>query len=145
MSGQLHLAIPVPVYPPPTFPPRPRAIKGFGLSLFAGIITMLAGIAATILALLFPGDVPAWLAPYIYGGVVMGVVLGTLIFLGAFLIWLRYLALGGIIVFLASLANVYLILVYFFTMPYWPYVIMLMGLVALVIGVIGAILGISGK
>ncbi|MEM2943109.1 MAG: hypothetical protein QXT81_06775 [Candidatus Bathyarchaeia archaeon] len=145
MIDRILLAIPVPVYPPPTFPPRPRAVKGFAVSLFAGIVTMLAGIAATILGLLFPGDVPGWLAPYIYGGAVMGVILGTLIFLGAFLIWLRYLALGGIIVFLASLANVYLVLVYFFTMPYWPYVIMFMGLIALVMGVIGAILGISGK
>ena len=137
--------MPVPAYPPPTFPPRPRAVKGFALSIFAGIVTILAGIAGTLLALLFPGSAPPWLAPYIYGGVVIGVVLGTLIFLGAFLIWHRYLALGGIIVFLASLANVYLVTVYFISVLYWPYVVMIMGLVALVFGVIGAILGIAGK
>ena len=145
MSSELSLMMPVPVLPTPTFLPRPRAVKGFALSIFAGILTMVAGVMATILGLLFPGDVPAWLSPYIYGGVVLGLVLGAIILLGAFLIWHRFLALGGIIVFLASLVNVYLVLVYFFTMPYWPWVIMLVGLLALVIGVIGAIAGIAGK
>jgi hypothetical protein len=146
MSRRPLLAIPVPVpgFPPPTFLPRPRAVRGFALSLIAGIITILAGIAGTLLAILFPGDVPGWLAPYIYGGIVVGVVLGILIFLGAFLIWQRYLALGGIIVFLASLANVYLVLVYFITVV-WVYVVLAMGLIALIFGVIGAILGIAGK
>jgi hypothetical protein len=146
MSRGLLLAVPVPVpvFPAPTFLPRPRAVKGFALSLIAGIITILAGIAGTLLALLFPGDVPGWLAPYIYGGIVVGVILGILIFLGAFLIWQRYLALGGILVFLASLANVYLVLVYFITVV-WVYVVLAMGLIALIFGVIGAILGIAGK
>jgi hypothetical protein len=146
MSREFLLAIPVPPpgFPPPTFLPRPRAVKGFALSLIAGIITILAGIAGTLLALLFPGDVPGWLAPYIYGGIVIGVILGILIFLGAFLIWQRYLALGGILVFLASLANVYLVVVYFITVV-WVYVVLAMGLIALILGVIGAILGIAGK
>jgi len=147
MARKISLVMPVPVsaYPPPTFLPRPRAVKGFSLSIFAGIVTILAGIAGTLLCLLFPGSVPSWLQPYIYGGVVIGVILGVLIFLGAFLIWHRYLALGGIMVFLASLANVYLVVVYFISEPYWPYVVMIMGLIALIFGVIGAILGIAGK
>ncbi len=145
MSSELSLMMPVPVLPTPTFLPRPRAVKGFALSIFAGILTMVAGVMATVLGLLFPGDVPSWLSPYIYGGVVLGLVLGAIILLGAFLIWHRFLALGGIIVFLVSLVNVYLVLVYFFTMPYWPWVIMLVGLLALIIGVIGAIAGIAGK
>ena len=145
MSSELSLMMPVPVLPTPTFLPRPRAVKGFALSIFAGILTMVAGVMATILGLLFPGDVPAWLSTYIYGGAVLGLILGTIILLGAFLIWHRFLALGGIIVFLASLANIYLVLVYFFTMPYWPWVIMFTGLLALVIGVIGAVAGIAGK
>jgi hypothetical protein len=137
--------MPVPVLPTPTFLPRPRAVKGFALSIFAGILTMVAGVMATILGLLFPVDVPAWISPYIYGGAVLGLILDTIILLGAFLIWHRFLALEGIIVFLASLANIYLVLVYFFTMPYWPWVIMFTGLLALVIGVIGAVAGIAGK
>ena len=66
-------------------------------------------------------------------------------FLGAFLIWVRYWALGGIIVFLCSLANVYLIMVWFITVPWWPWIIMGVGLFALIIGAIGGVLGISGK
>ncbi len=147
MSRELLRAIPIPIVgypPPPTFIPRPRAVKGFALSLIAGIITILAGIAATLVAYLFPGDVPGWLAPYMYGGVVAGTILGILIFLGAFLIWQRYLALGGIMVFLCSLANVYLVVVYFITVV-WVYVVLAIGLIALIFGVIGAILGIAGK
>lgn len=112
--------------------------------MIAGIITILAGIAATLVAYMFPGNVPGWLTPYIYGGVVAGTILGILIFLGAFLIWQRYLALGGIMVFLCSLANVYLVLVYFITVV-WVYVVLAIGLIALIFGVIGAILGIAGK
>ncbi len=144
MSRQLSLVMPFPGYPPPTFPPRPRAVKGFAVSIFAGIVTIIAGIAATAVAWLFPGDVPAWLAPYTLGGIVAGLVLGILIFLGAFLVWHRYLALGGIMVFLCSLANIYLIVVYFIT-TVWSYVVLALGLLALVLGVIGAILGIAGK
>jgi len=145
MNHQISLGFQIPGLPPPSFPQRPRAIKGFGLALLAGIITMLAGIAATILALLFPGNVPGWLATYIWGGVVIGVLLGILIILGAFLIWVRYWALGGIFVFLCSLANVYLVMVWFITVPWWPWIIMGAGLFALIIGAIAGVLGISGK
>ncbi len=145
MNQQISLGFSFPGLPPPSFPQRPRAIKGFGLALFAGILTMLAGIAATILALLFPANVPGWLAPYIWGGVIIGVLLGILIILGAFLIWVRYWALGGIFVFLCSLANVYLIMLWFITVPWWPWIIMGAGLFALIIGAIAGVLGISGK
>jgi len=145
MNQQISLGFSFPGLPPPSFPQRPRAVKGFGLALFAGILTILCGIAATIIALLFPGNVPGWLAPYIWGGVVIGVGLGVLIFLGAFLIWVRYWVLGGIIVFLCSLANVYLIMVWFITVPWWPWIIMGVGLFALILGAIGGVLGISGK
>ncbi|MGB6681675.1 MAG: hypothetical protein WBF08_10200 [Candidatus Bathyarchaeia archaeon] len=145
MNQQISLGFPFPGLPPPSFPQRPRAIKGFGIALLAGILTMLAGIAATILALLFPANVPGWLAPYIWGGVIIGVLLGILIILGAFLIWVRYWALGGIFVFLCSLANVYLVMVWFITVPWWPWIIMGVGLFALIIGAIAGVLGISGK
>jgi len=52
--------------------------------------------------------------------------------------------LGGIMVFLCSLANIYLIVVYFIT-TVWSYVVLALGLLALVLGVIGAVLGIAGK
>ncbi|MEM2107597.1 MAG: hypothetical protein QXV46_07290 [Candidatus Bathyarchaeia archaeon] len=139
-----RMAIPFPGLPPPTFPPRPRAVKGFVVSLIAGIMTIIAGIAGTAVAIFFPGDVPVWLAPYVLGGIVLGFVLGILIFLGAFLIWHRYLALGGIIVFFCSLANVYLIVVYFIT-TIWSYLVLALGLLALIFGIIGAALGIAGK
>ncbi|MBS7625699.1 hypothetical protein KEJ51_01455 [Candidatus Bathyarchaeota archaeon] len=139
-----RMAIPFPGIPPPTFPPRPRAVRGFVVSLAAGIMTIIAGIAGTAVAILFPGDVPVWLAPYVLGGIVLGFVLGILIFLGAFLIWHRYLALGGIMVFFCSLANVYLIVVYFIT-TIWSYVVLALGLLALIFGIIGAALGIAGK
>jgi len=140
----IRMAIPIPGLPPPTFLPRPRAVKGFVVSLIAGIMTIIAGIAGTAVAIFFPGDVPAWLAPYVLLGIVLGFVLGILIFLGAFLIWHRYLALGGIMVFFCSLANVYLIVVYFIT-TIWSYVVLALGLLALIFGIIGAALGIAGK
>lgn len=131
-------------YPKPPLPPKPKATKGFVLSLIAGILTMLAGISATILTYFYVAFVPAWLIPYRLAGVALGLILGILIILGAFLIWQDSLGFGGALVFLCSLANIYLVILYFIPI-YLSFAVMGIGLVALILGLIGGVIGVFGK
>ena len=70
--------------------------------------------------------------------------LGLVIILGAFLIWQGYSTLGGILVFVFSLANIYLAILMVVPVT-WVYVGIALGIVALVLGMIGGILGILSK
>jgi hypothetical protein len=129
----------------PFLPPaRSYALWGFLLSLIAGILTIVAGAAATALLYLNLPIVPSWLSPYVLAPLGVGLLLGLVIILGAFLIRLGYTTLGGIIVFVFSLANIYLALL--IVVPtlvvYWP---IAFGIVALLLGLVGGILGILGK
>ena len=128
----------------PLLPPKPKATKGFVLSLIAGVLTMLAGISATILTYFYVAFVPAWLIPYRLAGAGIGLILGMLILLGAFLIWQDSLGFGGALVFLCSLANIYLVILYYIPI-YLSYAVMSIGLVALILGLIGGVTGVFGK
>ncbi len=130
--------------PFPFLPPRARALWGFILSLVAGLVTVIAGAAATAILYANLGIVPAWLAPYWMAFLGAGLLLGLVVILGAFLIWLGYTTLGGIIAFVFSLANIYLALLIVVPTTY-VYLPIAAGIVALVLGMVGGILGILGK
>jgi hypothetical protein len=132
-------------FPPLWLPPKPKASKATAFSLASGIITMIAGIAATTLAWLYIAFVPAFLQPYWWAGIVIGIVLGLIIILGAFVIWQGSLGFGGAIVFLTSLLNIYLIAVWFIPVDPWRYVILGLGALAIFFGIIGGTLGVFGK
>ena len=131
-------------YSKPPLPPKPKATKGFVLSLLAGVFTMIAGISATLLTFFYVAFVPAWLIPYRLLGAGIGLILGLLIFLGAFLIWQDSLGFGGALVFLCSLANIYLGIIWYVGVI-WRYAVLGLGLVALIFGLIGGVLGVFGK
>jgi len=132
-------------FPPLWLPPKPKASKATACSLISGILTMLAGVAATAFAWLYIAFVPAFLAPYWWAGIVAGIVLGLIIILGAFVIWQGSLGFGGAIVFLTSLLNIYLISVWFIPVDPWRYAILGIGALAIIFGLIGGTLGIFGK
>lgn len=133
-----------PEYIPPILPPKPKATKAFSLSIVSGILTILAGVAATVLTFFYPAFVPAWLMPYRLLGLGLGLILGIIILLGAFLIWHDSLGFGGAIVFMASMANLYLIVLYLVPVIF-SYVVMVLGLLAIIFGFIGGIMGVFGK
>jgi hypothetical protein len=133
-----------PEYIPPILPPKPKATKAFALSIVSGILTILAGVAATVLTFFYPAFVPAWLMPYRLLGLGIGLILGIIILLGAFLIWHDSLGFGGAIVFLASMANLYLIVLWWVPVIF-SYVVMVLGLLAIIFGFIGGIMGVFGK
>jgi hypothetical protein len=132
-------------FPPLWLPPKPKASKATAFSLLSGIFTMIAGIAATALAWLYIAFVPPLLAPYWWAPIVIGIVLGLIIILGAFVIWQGSLGFGGAIVFLTSLLNIYLIAVWFIPVDPWRYAIIALGTLALIFGLIGGTLGVFGK
>ena len=132
-------------FSPLTLPPRPKATKATVLSLLAGIFTMIAGIAATVFTYLYIAFVPFWLQSYWLAGLVAGVVLGLIIILGTFVIWQGSLGFGGAIVFLTSLLNLYLIVIWWIPVDPWRYAILALGLLALIFGVLGGILSVFGK
>jgi hypothetical protein len=132
-------------FPPLWLPPKPKASKATAFSLASGILTMIAGIAATAIAWFYIAFVPSFLAPYWWAGIVAGIVLGLIIILGAFVIWQGSLGFGGAIVFLTSLLNIYLIAVWFIPVDPWRYVILGIGALAIFFGIIGGTLGVFGK
>jgi DNA-directed RNA polymerase subunit RPC12/RpoP len=133
-----------PGFPIPIMPPKPSATWGFILSLIAGIVAIIAGAAATAILWTNLAIVPAWLSPYIIAFLGVGILLGLVVILGAFLIRLGYTTLGGIIAFVFSLANIYVaLLIVVPTM--FVYAAIAVGIVALVLGMIGGILGILGR
>ncbi len=145
MPGPPMPAAPMPGPVGPTFlPPRPRALWGFLLSLMAGILSIIAGAAATAILYANLAVVPAWLANYWMVPLGLGMLLGLVIILGAFLIWQGYSTLGGILVFVFALANIYLAILMVVPIS-WVYVGIALGIVALVIGMVGGILGILSK
>ncbi|MCZ2845322.1 MAG: hypothetical protein O2U61_02305 [Candidatus Bathyarchaeota archaeon] len=74
----------------------------------------------------------------------IGILLGLVIILGAFLIWQGYSTLGGILVFVFALANIYLAVL--IVVPVlWVYAGIAIGIIALVLGLIGGLLGILSK
>jgi len=133
-----------PPMPFPLFPVRPSATWGFILSLIAGIVAIIAGAAATAVLYINLPLVPAWLSPYVIAFLGVGLLLGLVVILGAFLIRLGYTTLGGIIAFVFSLANIYIALL--IVVPTLQvYAAIAAGIVALILGMIGGILGILGK
>jgi len=131
-------------YTVPFVPPRPKPVKGVVLSVVAGALTILAGIAATAVTYLYPANVPSWLLGVRLWGAVIGIFLGLLIILGAIVVWQGHFGTGGALVFLCSLGNLYLGLLWF--VPILPaYLVMAIGCVALVLGLVGGIVGILGK
>jgi hypothetical protein len=123
---------------------RGMATWGFILSLIAGILAIIAGAAATAVLYMNLPLVPAWLSPYIIAFLGVGLLLGLVVILGAFLIRLGYTTLGGIIAFVFSLANIYIALL--IVVPsMWVYAPIALGIAALIIGMVGGILGILGK
>lgn len=135
--------MPAPI-PGPAIPPRPRSVWGFILALIAGIVTIIAGAAATAILFANLALVPAWLANYWMAPLGIGILLGLVIILGAFLIWQGYSTLGGILVFVFALANIYLA-VLIVVPALWVYVAIAIGIIALVLGLIGGLLGILSK
>jgi hypothetical protein len=130
--------------PGPAIPPRPRSVWGFLLSLVAGIVTIIAGAAATAILFANLAVVPAWLANYWMAPLGIGILLGLVIILGAFLIWQGYSTLGGILVFVFALANIYLAVL--IVVPVlWVYAGIAIGIIALVLGLIGGLLGVLSK
>jgi DNA-directed RNA polymerase subunit RPC12/RpoP len=139
---------PGPIGPPglpiPIMPPKPSATWGFILSLIAGIVAIIAGASATAILWTNLAIVPAWLSPYIIAFLGVGILLGLVVILGAFLIRLGYTTLGGIIAFVFSLANIYVALL--IVVPtLFVYAAIAIGIVALILGLIGGILGILGR
>lgn len=133
-----------PPMPLPLIPVRPSATWGFILSLIAGIVAIIAGAAATAVLYLNLPLVPAWLSPYVIAFLGVGLLLGLVVILGAFLIRLGYTTLGGIIAFVFSLANIYIALL--IVVPTLQvYAAIVAGIVALILGMVGGILGILGK
>ncbi|MBS7622628.1 zinc ribbon domain-containing protein [Candidatus Bathyarchaeota archaeon] len=133
-----------PPMPLPLIPVRPSATWGFILSLIAGIIAIVAGAAATAVLYINLPVVPAWLSPYVIAFLGVGLLLGLVVILGAFLIRLGYTTLGGIIAFVFSLANIYIALL--IVVPTLQvYAAIVAGIVALILGMVGGILGILGK
>jgi hypothetical protein len=133
-----------PGFPIPIMPPKPSATWGFILSLIAGIVAIIAGAAATAILWTNLAIVPAWLSPYIIAFLGVGILLGLVVILGAFLIRLGYTTLGGIIAFVFSLANIYVALL--IVVPsLFVYAAIAIGIVALILGLIGGILGILGR
>jgi H+/Cl- antiporter ClcA len=131
-------------FPIPFLPPRSTALWGFLLSLIAGIVSIIAGAVATAVLYLNLPIVPSWLSPYVIAFLGVGLLLGLVIILGAFLIRLGYTTLGGIIAFVFSLANIYVALL--IVVPTLQvYAAITAGIVALVLGMVGGILGILGK
>jgi hypothetical protein len=123
---------------------RSYSLWGFILSMIAGILTIVAGAAAAAILYMNLPIVPAWLSPYVIAFLGVGLLLGLVIILGAFLIRLGYTTLGGIIAFVFSLANIYLALL--IVVPtLWVYGAIALGIAALLLGMIGGILGILGK
>jgi len=130
--------------PLPLIPFRPSATWGFVLSLIAGIVAIIAGAAATAVLYINLPLVPAWLSPYVIAFLGVGLLLGLVVILGAFLIRLGYTTLGGIIAFVFSLANIYIALL--IVVPTLQvYAAIAAGIVALILGMVGGILGILGK
>jgi uncharacterized membrane protein len=130
--------------PFPLMPGRSYSLWGFILSMIAGILTIVAGAAAAAILYMNLPIVPAWLSPYVIAFLGVGLLLGLVIILGAFLIRLGYTTLGGIIAFVFSLANIYLALL--IVVPtLWVYGAIALGIAALLLGMIGGILGILGK
>jgi hypothetical protein len=150
MMGAPMMGVPPPApmgppgFPIPIMPPKPSATWGFILSLIAGIVAIIAGAAATAILWTNLAIVPAWLSPYIIAFLGVGILLGLVVILGAFLIRLGYTTLGGIIAFVFSLANIYVaLLIVVPTM--FVYAAIAIGIVALILGLIGGILGILGR
>lgn len=147
--GPMPMAAMGPPGPPPMagpgfLPPRPRPLWGFLLALVAGILTIISGAAATALLYANLAIVPAWLVDYWMVPMGIGILLGLVVVLGAFLTWQGYSTLGGILTFIFSLANIYLaiLIVVPAVIFYAPIAI---GIVALVFGLIGGLLGILSK
>jgi len=135
---------PPPMAGPGFLPPRPRPVWGFILALLAGIATIIAGATATALLYSNLAIVPAWLVDYWMVPLGVGVLLGLVVVLGAFLIWQGYSTLGGILAFIFSLANIYLAIL--IVVPTTIiYVAIAIGIVALVLGLIAGLLGILSK
>lgn len=148
-AGPMPMAAMGPPGPPPMagpgfLPPRPRPLWGFLLALVAGILTIIAGASATALLYANLAIVPAWLVDYWMVPMGIGILLGLVVVLGAFLTWQGYSTLGGILTFIFSLANIYLaiLIVVPAVIFYAPIAI---GIVALVFGLIGGLLGILSK
>jgi len=138
--GPIPGPLPMAILPPA----RSYATWGFILSLIAGILSIVAGAAATAVLYLNTPLVPSWLLPYTLAPLGVGLLLGLVIILGAFLIRLGYTTLGGIIAFVFSLANIYLaILVEVPTLQ--VYAPIAVGIVALLFGLVGGVMGILGK
>ena len=133
-----------PMAGPGFLPPRPRPLWGFLLALVAGILSIIAGAAATAILYSNLALVPAWLIDYWMVPMGVGVLLGLVIILGAFLIWQGYSTLGGILTFIFSLANIYLAILIVVPVV-WIYVSISMGVVALILGLIAGLLGILSK
>ena len=144
MGGPMGPPIGAPGFPVPIMPPKPSATWGFILSLVAGIVAIIAGAAATAILWTNLAIVPAWLSPYIIAFLGVGILLGLVVILGAFLIRLGYTTLGGIIAFVFSLANIYVALL--IVVPsLFVYAAIAVGIVAMILGLIGGILGILGR
>ena len=129
---------------PGLLPPSPRPLWGFLLALISGIVTIIAGAGATTVLYANLALVPAWLVDYWMVPLGISILLGLVVILGAFLIWQGYSTLGGILVFIFALANIYLaiLIVVPVVMIYAPIAI---GIVAVVLGIIAGFLGILSK
>lgn len=125
-------------------PPKPRPIWGFLLALISGIVAIIAGAGATTVLYANLALVPAWLVDYWMIPLGIGLLLGLVVILGAFLVWQGYSTLGGILAFIFALANIYLaiLIVVPVMMMYVPIII---GIVAIVLGTIAGFLGILSK
>jgi hypothetical protein len=125
-------------------PPKPRPVWGFLLALLAGIVAIIAGAGATTVLYANLALVPAWLVDYWMIPLGIGILLGLIVILGAFLVWQGYSTLGGILTFIFALANIYLaiLVVVPVIMIYVPIAI---GIVAVVLGIIAGFLGILSK
>ncbi|WP_455277649.1 hypothetical protein [[Eubacterium] cellulosolvens] len=129
---------------PGFLPPRARPVWGFILALLSGIVTIIAGAGATTVLYANLALVPAWLVDYWMIPLGLGILLGLVIILGAFLVWQGYSTIGGILTFIFALANIYLaiLIVVPVIIMYVPIAI---GIVAVVLGLIAGLLGILSK
>jgi len=136
------ISLPFPSLGPEFLQSRP--VWGFLLALISGIVAIIAGAGATTVLYANLALVPAWLVDYWMIPLGIGILLGLVVILGAFLVWQGYSTLGGILAFIFALANIYLaiLIVVPVMMMYVPIVI---GIVAVVLGTIAGFLGILSK
>ncbi|MCW4033713.1 MAG: hypothetical protein NWF08_10050 [Candidatus Bathyarchaeota archaeon] len=135
------ISLPFPSLGSGFLPPRARPVWGFLLALISGIVAIIAGAGATTVLYANLALVPAWLVDYWMIPLGIGILLGLVVILGAFLVWQGYSTLGGILAFIFALANIYLaiLIVVPVMMMYVPIVI---GIAAVVLGLIAGLLGI---